>query len=75
MIEDITQTKTTKEWLEVLDESGMPYAAVNDVQDTLNHEHGTFSLPFTWSQWQTTDTSQYKHEGWCKRSSIRPVAQ
>jgi crotonobetainyl-CoA:carnitine CoA-transferase CaiB-like acyl-CoA transferase len=52
MIEDITQTKTTKEWLEVLNESGMPYAAVNDVQDTLNHEHGTFSLPFTWSQWQ-----------------------
>lgn len=46
MIEDITQTKTTKEWLEVLDESGMPYAAVNDVQDTLNHEHGTFSPPF-----------------------------
>jgi len=39
MIEDITQTKTTKEWLEVLDESGMPYAAVNDVQDTLNHKH------------------------------------
>jgi succinate---hydroxymethylglutarate CoA-transferase len=40
MIEEVTQTKTTHEWLEVFDESGMPYAAVNDVQDTLNHEHG-----------------------------------
>lgn len=38
-IETITQTKTTAEWLEVFEGSGMPYAAVNDVQDTLNHEH------------------------------------
>ena len=39
MIEAITQTKTTKEWLVVLEGSGMPYAAINDVKDTLEHEH------------------------------------
>ncbi len=43
MIEQITRTKTTKEWLDVLDGSGCPYAAVNDVQGTLNHEHGMYS--------------------------------
>ena len=40
MIEAETEKRTTKEWLEVLDESGMPYAAVNDIQGTLSHEHG-----------------------------------
>jgi succinate---hydroxymethylglutarate CoA-transferase len=39
MIEQITQTKTTKEWLGILEGSGMPYAAINDVKDTLEHEH------------------------------------
>ncbi|KAK7890639.1 hypothetical protein LTR67_007848 [Exophiala xenobiotica] len=39
MIEEITTTKTTKEWLAVLEGSGMPYAAINDVKDTLEHEH------------------------------------
>ncbi|KAI9879382.1 MAG: hypothetical protein M1830_008680 [Pleopsidium flavum] len=39
MIEAETQTRTTKDWLDILDESGMPYAAVNDIQGTLNHEH------------------------------------
>lgn len=43
MIEEATKKKSTKEWLDVFDESGMPYAAVNDIQGTLNHEHGTFS--------------------------------
>jgi succinate--hydroxymethylglutarate CoA-transferase len=38
-IEAITQQKTTKEWLAIFEESGLPYAAVNDVQDTLNHIH------------------------------------
>ena len=41
MIEEVTKKKTTQEWLQVFDESGMPYAAVNDIQGTLNHEHGT----------------------------------
>lgn len=39
MITGITKTKTTAEWLEILEGSGMPYAAVNDVKDTLEHEH------------------------------------
>lgn len=38
-IEAITTQKTTQEWLEVFEGSGMPYAAVNDVQGTLQHEH------------------------------------
>jgi len=38
-IEAITKQKTTKEWLNIFEGSGMPYSAVNDVQGTLNHEH------------------------------------
>ena len=38
-IEAITKLKTTQEWLEVFEGKGLPYAAVNDVQGTLNHEH------------------------------------
>ncbi|KAM3555693.1 hypothetical protein ARSEF4850_005869 [Beauveria asiatica] len=38
-IEALSQQKTTKEWLAVFEGKGMPYAAVNDVQDTLNLEH------------------------------------
>jgi len=40
MIEDITKTKSTQEWLDVFEGSGVPYAAINDVQTTLQHEHG-----------------------------------
>ncbi|KAJ9293692.1 hypothetical protein DTO271G3_7574 [Paecilomyces variotii] len=39
MIEEITKQKTTQEWLEIFEGSGMPYAAVNDIQGTLNHKH------------------------------------
>ncbi|KAL8668830.1 MAG: hypothetical protein Q9168_006552 [Polycauliona sp. 1 TL-2023] len=39
LIEAETRTRTTGEWLELLDGSGMPYAAVNDIQATMNHEH------------------------------------
>lgn len=38
-IEAITKTKTTQEWLEVFEGSGLPYSAVNDIQGTLNHKH------------------------------------
>ncbi|KAK7943346.1 uncharacterized protein PG986_012459 [Apiospora aurea] len=38
-IEALTVGKTTQEWLDVFEGKGMPYAAVNDVQGTLNHEH------------------------------------
>lgn len=39
LIEAETTKKTTKEWLDILEGSGMPYAAVNDVMGTFNHEH------------------------------------
>jgi len=38
-IEQITLQRTTAEWLDVLKGCGVPYAAINDVQDTLNHQH------------------------------------
>ncbi|KAI1334928.1 CoA-transferase family III [Xylariaceae sp. FL0016] len=38
-IEKTSMQKTTQEWLDVFEGKGMPYAAVNDVQGTLNHEH------------------------------------
>ena len=40
MIESTTMQKTTQEWLDIFEGSGMPYAAVNDIQGTLNHKHG-----------------------------------
>lgn len=40
LIEEVTKTKTTEEWLKVFEGSGMPYAAINDIQKTLNHTHG-----------------------------------
>ncbi|KAK4553626.1 hypothetical protein LTR86_009422 [Recurvomyces mirabilis] len=39
LVEGVTRTKTTQEWLEILEGSGMPYAAINDVKATLEHEH------------------------------------
>ena len=29
----------SQEWLEIFDSSGIPYAAVNDIQATLSHSH------------------------------------
>ena len=40
LIEKRVKQKTTQEWLEILEGSGMPYAAINDIQGTLNHSHG-----------------------------------
>lgn len=39
LIEEVTQTKSTEEWLQLFEGSGLPYAAVNDIQGTMNHEH------------------------------------
>ncbi|KAL1970674.1 hypothetical protein VTN77DRAFT_4318 [Rasamsonia byssochlamydoides] len=39
LIEEETKKRTTKEWLQIFEGCGLPYAAVNDVLDTLNHEH------------------------------------
>lgn len=44
LIETETKKRTTKEWLELFEGCGMPYAAVNDVQGTLNHEHSKWHL-------------------------------
>ena len=40
LIEQVTMQKTTQKWLEILEGSGMPYSAINDIQGTLNHSHG-----------------------------------
>jgi len=40
LVEEVTKTKTTQEWLDVMEGSGLPYAAINDVKKTLEHEHG-----------------------------------
>ncbi|EON64594.1 hypothetical protein W97_03827 [Coniosporium apollinis CBS 100218] len=39
LLEGETVKKTTKEWLDEFEGSGMPYAAINDIQGTLSHEH------------------------------------
>ncbi|KAK9449045.1 CoA-transferase family III [Limtongia smithiae] len=39
LIFEETKKKTTAEWLEVFEGSGIAYAAVNDIQTTLNHPH------------------------------------
>ncbi|KAG9229307.1 CoA-transferase family III domain-containing protein [Amylocarpus encephaloides] len=38
-IEDITATKSTSDWEATFEGSGLPYARVNDLMDTLNHKH------------------------------------
>ncbi|PVI07365.1 caib/baif family protein-like protein [Periconia macrospinosa] len=39
LIESETRKKTTQDWLEILEGCGMPYAPINDVANTLSHEH------------------------------------
>jgi succinate---hydroxymethylglutarate CoA-transferase len=77
LIENETRTKTTQEWLEIFEGSGMPYAAINDVQTTLNHEHGELMLTmcFSHSPLALLTAFQSSHETWSKRSSIQPVAR
>lgn len=72
MIEAETKKRTTAEWLQVLDESGMPYAAVNDIQGTMNHEHGMHQTLV----WQGTDSYvalQCWLATWLEKSSIPPA--
>ena len=45
-IEEITMSKTTQEWLDIFDGTGLPYAKVNDLMDTLIHDHGMYSFAF-----------------------------
>ncbi|KAH6696139.1 formyl-coenzyme A transferase [Verticillium dahliae] len=42
-IEDVTSTKTTQEWLDIFDGTGLPYAKVNDLMDTTQHRHVKYS--------------------------------
>lgn len=44
LIEDVTTTKTTQEWLDILEGSGMPYSAINDVKTTLEDKHGNCAV-------------------------------
>jgi succinate--hydroxymethylglutarate CoA-transferase len=44
MIEEITMGKTTQEWLDIFDGTGLPYAKVNDLLDTVRHKHGRYSI-------------------------------
>jgi succinate--hydroxymethylglutarate CoA-transferase len=39
MMTEVTKTRTTHEWLEHFEGRPFPYAAVNDVLDSLNHPH------------------------------------
>ncbi|KAF9885791.1 hypothetical protein FE257_012373 [Aspergillus nanangensis] len=39
MIETETGRQTTKEWQSRFEGSGLPFAVVNDIQGTMNHEH------------------------------------
>ncbi|KAK7215896.1 hypothetical protein V2G26_003899 [Clonostachys chloroleuca] len=40
-IEDITMTRSTQAWLDRFEGTGLPYAKVNDLKDTLEHPHVT----------------------------------
>jgi succinate--hydroxymethylglutarate CoA-transferase len=48
LIESVTRTKTTAEWLRIFEGSGMPYSAINDIQTTMKHEHGAWTLRGGW---------------------------
>ncbi|OOQ88241.1 succinyl-CoA:3-ketoacid-coenzyme A transferase 1, precursor [Penicillium brasilianum] len=39
LIEAELSKRTTQRWQEIFEGSGLPYAAVNDIQGTMNHEH------------------------------------
>ncbi|OKP13748.1 Succinyl-CoA:3-ketoacid coenzyme A transferase 1, mitochondrial [Penicillium subrubescens] len=39
LIEAELVKRTTRRWQEIFEGSGLPYAAVNDIQGTMNHEH------------------------------------
>jgi crotonobetainyl-CoA:carnitine CoA-transferase CaiB-like acyl-CoA transferase len=75
LIEAETTKRTTQEWLEILEGSGLPYAAVNDVLGTLNHEHSKsfIACPPCIFRFEFEDllklSEKLKLEVWCKRST------
>ncbi|KAF4335861.1 alpha-methylacyl-coa racemase [Fusarium beomiforme] len=39
LIEDETSSKLSKEWLDIFEGTGLAYAKINDIKDTLEHSH------------------------------------
>ena len=39
LIQEVLSTEPTQHWLDVFGGSGLPYAAINDIQRTMNHDH------------------------------------
>ncbi|RMZ88598.1 hypothetical protein DV736_g4179, partial [Chaetothyriales sp. CBS 134916] len=56
MIEDETKKRTTQQWLDILQDSGLPYAAINDVKSTLELEHSQARGMVTEVEHETCDT-------------------
>lgn len=75
LIEETVKQKTTQEWLEILEGSGMPYAAVNDIQGTLNHSHGTLYISNVSRKFinPLINYMQSKHEAWLQKLTIQPA--
>ena len=73
LIETETRSRTTEEWLEILDGSGMPYSAINDIQGTLNHEHGQYLSIRTLRHWLVLMFSKYLRATWSRKSSTQSV--
>lgn len=57
VIDDIVKQKTTQEWLEIFEGSGMPYSAINDIQGTLNHSHGMYLVALVYIEYGTLTIS------------------
>jgi succinate---hydroxymethylglutarate CoA-transferase len=77
MIEEETKKKKTSEWLDIFKESGVPYAAVNDILGTLNHEHGKPNLSSIFSRTlEGADLlSKCLPEVWLERWNIQLVVR
>jgi len=68
LITTITKQKTTLQWLDVLEGSGMPYAAVNDIAGTMKHEHGKFFSPHPLSPHPVSSASHTRTSTWSTRT-------
>lgn len=70
LIEAELRKRSTREWQDLFEGSGLPYAAINDVQGTMNHEHGTWYFALMW--WYFIDirllTSSYSS---CERNGSK----
>ncbi|KAF5017780.1 hypothetical protein F66182_10265 [Fusarium sp. NRRL 66182] len=55
MIEDMTSSRPSQEWLDTFEGTGLAYAKINDIKDTLEHSHGTRS---PWCNYMTCFTAR-----------------